>query len=233
MRRWRKGLPNEKWQHNETADTALNKKKTLCTQGKNSMCRENTSLRTGGGGLLRTYSPLEIDAPARFRFTLSRYRNSQQKAQTVQRPTQNAMAVINSYTAQVNSTVRPKRPYLSAASSWNSRLMGRRVDRPRSRITAARARPSGPCSSCITRAKGHLPRGPSFCTSTTSSTAGSRSGRPRGDLFQQRRARRYSEFHRQTRWSQTRRRCRQALLMGVWFREGQSTPDMLVTPNNR
>ena len=76
MRRWRKGLPNEKWQHNETADTALNKKKTLCTQGKNSMCRENTSLRTGGGGLLRTYSPLEIDAPARFRFTLSRYRNS-------------------------------------------------------------------------------------------------------------------------------------------------------------
>ena len=48
MRRWRKRLPDEKWQHNETADTALNKKKTLGTQGKNSMCRENTSLRTGG-----------------------------------------------------------------------------------------------------------------------------------------------------------------------------------------
>ena len=65
------------------------------------MRRENTSVCTGD---YSEHTPHSKSAVPRDFALYTTDTETQQKAQTVQRPTQNAMAVINSYTPQVNFT---------------------------------------------------------------------------------------------------------------------------------
>ena len=141
--------------------------------------------KKGNRLLIRTHSPLEV---THFETEIE---NTRRSTNTV---TNTSLAHFARHAAVTHAL-----SYSPAASSAYSLFTGRRVVLPRSEMTAARACPSGPCSSAVIRASGHRPRGPSSRTSTTSPMPGRRLGRPRGEVLQHRRALRYSEVHRRLR----------------------------------